>query len=113
MYRALFVAALAATASAFAPASSVLPKASTARAAVSRGPSMQDRFAYKTSCGYGLSLSLPPSLSSMQDRKTWCRYDIQAPYWAENAQELLLWKGCCGALGVRASTKACTALTKR
>ena len=68
MYRALFVAALAATASAFAPASSVLPKASTARAAVSRGPSMQDRFAYKTSCGY----------------------DIQAPYWAENAQERML-----------------------
>ena len=62
MYRALFLAACAAGASAFAPASGVLPKASTARAAVSRGPSMQDRFAYKTSCGY----------------------DIQAPYWAEN-----------------------------
>jgi hypothetical protein len=61
MYRALFVAALAATASAFAPGS-VLPKPATARAAVARGPSMQDRFAYKTSCGY----------------------DIQAPYWAEN-----------------------------
>jgi len=61
MYRALLFAGLAATASAFAPAG-VLPKAATARAAVSRGPSMQDRFAYKTSCGY----------------------DIQAPYWDEN-----------------------------
>ena len=62
MYRALFLAACAATASAFAPASGVLPKTASARAAVARGPSMQDRFAYKTSCGY----------------------DIQAPYWAEN-----------------------------
>ena len=62
MYRALLFAGLAAAASAFAPASGVLPKTATARAAVSRGPSMQDRFAYKTSCGY----------------------DIQAPYWAEN-----------------------------
>ena len=63
MYRALLFAGLAATASAFAPASGVLPKAATARAAVSsRGPTMQDRFAYKTTCGY----------------------DIQAPYWAEN-----------------------------
>merc|ERR1712205_217872 len=62
MYRALLFAGLAAAASAFAPASGVLPKTATARAAVSRGPSMQDRFAYKTTCGY----------------------DIQAPYWAEN-----------------------------
>ena len=62
MYRAPFLAACAATASAFAPASGVLPKTASARAAVARGPSMQDRFAYKTSCGY----------------------DIQAPYWAEN-----------------------------
>ena len=70
MYRALLFAGLAAAASAFAPASGVLPKTATARAAVSRGPSMQDRFAYKTTCGY----------------------DIQAPYWAENG-------GLFGAVG--------------
>jgi len=62
MYSTLLFAGLVASASAFAPGAGVLPKAATARAAVSRGPSMQDRFAYKTSCGY----------------------DIQAPYWAEN-----------------------------
>merc|ERR1711918_77514 len=47
MYRALLVAACL---------------ASTTRAAATRGPVMQDRFSYKTTCGY----------------------DIQAPYWAEN-----------------------------
>ena len=62
MLRTVLAAALLGMASAFAPTSGVLPKTATARAAVARGPSMQDRFAYKT----------------------WCGYDIQAPYWAEN-----------------------------
>merc|ERR1719197_1374264 len=62
MLRTVLAAALVGMAAAFAPTGGVLPKTTTARAAVARGPSMQDRFAYKTSCGY----------------------DIQAPYWAEN-----------------------------
>merc|ERR1711998_389094 len=62
MYRALLVAACLAAAEAFMPTTGVLPKASTTRAAATRGPVMQDRFSYKTTCGY----------------------DIQAPYWAEN-----------------------------
>ena len=62
MYRALAFAACVASAAAFAPSAGVLPKAATTRAAATRGPVMQDRFAYKTTCGY----------------------DIQAPYWAEN-----------------------------
>jgi len=62
MLRSIALLAALASASAFAPMGGVLPK-STTRAAVARGPQMQeDRFAYKTSCGY----------------------DIEAPYWAKN-----------------------------
>ena len=59
---AVALAGYAAAFAPFAPAGSVLPKAVSARAAIARGPSMQERFPYKTSCGY----------------------DIKAPYWAEN-----------------------------
>lgn len=63
MLRTVLAAALVGYAAAFAPAGGILPKIASARAAVARGPNMQeDRFAYKTSCGY----------------------DIKAPYWAEN-----------------------------
>mmetsp|Transcript_32583 Transcript_32583/g.83329 ORF Transcript_32583/g.83329 Transcript_32583/m.83329 type:complete len:240 (-) Transcript_32583:66-785(-) len=57
----LSLALMASAVQAFAPMGGVLPKATT-RAAATRGPQMQDRFSYKTSCGY----------------------DIEAPYWAKN-----------------------------
>ena len=64
--RALLFPGLVVTVSVFAPGANILHKAATACDVVSRGPWMQDRFAYKTSCSY----------------------DIQAPYWAEVASDV-------------------------
>nr|CAI91154.1 Light-harvesting complex protein Lhcc4 [Rhodomonas sp. CS24] len=62
MLRAVLALALAGSAAAFMPTTGMLPKTVSTRATATRGPVMQDRFSYKTTCGY----------------------DIQAPYWAEN-----------------------------